>query len=102
MARADLLLGIVESASRGDRARFRRTVRDACKVAPRVRIINPPACDQDRVFDRTPSAAARLIDWLAWKHHLPFVVSGCGNQTPMVTLPLVAGLAPSAAPRSSP
>jgi hypothetical protein len=43
-----------------------------------VRVINLSIGDQHRPFLREMSPLARLIDWLAWKHHLLFIVSA-GN-----------------------
>ncbi len=48
-------------------------------VAPSVRIINLSICDPKRPFLREMSPWARLLDWLAYKYDILFVVSA-GNQ----------------------
>ena len=47
-------------------------------AAPSVRIINLSIGDSARPFAREMSAWARLLDWLAWKHGVLFIVSA-GN-----------------------
>ncbi len=47
-------------------------------VAPGVRIINLSVCDERRPFVREMSPLARLLDWLAFKYGVLFVVSA-GN-----------------------
>lgn len=47
-------------------------------VAPSVHIVNLSVGDFARPFLHEPSPIARLLDWLAWKHHLLFIVSA-GN-----------------------
>lgn len=47
-------------------------------VAPSVRIINFSVGDRSRLFDSQMSPLARLLDWLAVKHNVLFVVSA-GN-----------------------
>ncbi len=47
-------------------------------VAPTVKIINLSVGDQGRLFDSTVSPWARLLDYLAWKYRVLFVVSA-GN-----------------------
>ena len=47
-------------------------------VAPEVRIINLSVCDPARPFLSEMSAWARLLDWLAWKYQVVFIVSA-GN-----------------------
>ncbi|MYF37095.1 MAG: S8 family peptidase [Synechococcus sp. SB0678_bin_12] len=47
-------------------------------AAPTVRIINLSVCDSYRPFLREMSAWARLLDWLAWKYNVLFIVSS-GN-----------------------
>jgi len=49
-------------------------------AAPTVRIINLSVCDSYRPFLREMSAWARLLDWLAWKYNVLFIVSA-GNHT---------------------
>jgi hypothetical protein len=48
-------------------------------VASSVRIVNLSVGDLARPFLNEPSPVARLLDWLAWKHDLLFIVSA-GNQ----------------------
>ena len=43
-------------------------------VAPSVRVVNLSIGDLRREFSRSVSPLARLIDWLAWKYQLLFVV----------------------------
>ena len=47
-------------------------------VAPQVRVINLSVCDAARPFHREISPMARLLDWLAWKYRILFIVSA-GN-----------------------
>ena len=47
-------------------------------AAPSVRFINLSICDPARPLYREMSAWARLLDWLAWKYHVLFIVSA-GN-----------------------
>ena len=47
-------------------------------IAPGVAVINLSIGIQDRPFDYTMSPLARLIDWLAWRYKVLFVVSA-GN-----------------------
>jgi hypothetical protein len=47
-------------------------------VAPSVRIVNLSVGDVGRPFLHEPSPFARLLDWLAWKHRVLFIVSA-GN-----------------------
>ncbi len=47
-------------------------------LAPEVRVINLSVGNLARPFLRDMSAWARLLDWLAWKHHVLFIVSA-GN-----------------------
>jgi len=54
-------------------------------AAPSVRIINLSVCDYARPLIREMSAWARLLDWLAWKYHVLFVVSA-GNHTQRLQL----------------
>lgn len=54
-------------------------------VAPEVRIVNLSVCDSGRPFGRSLSAWARLIDWLAWRRNLVFIVS-VGNHA--IDIPL--------------
>ena len=47
-------------------------------AAPYVRIINFSICDRDRPLSQSMSSLARLVDWLAWKYNILFLVSA-GN-----------------------
>ena len=49
-------------------------------VAPSVRIVNLSIGDAGRPFLHEPSPFARLLDWLAWKYQVLFIVSA-GNHT---------------------
>ncbi|MCC7342288.1 MAG: S8 family peptidase [Bryobacterales bacterium] len=49
-------------------------------VAPSVRIVSLSIGDRSRPFDRDVSPLARIIDWLAWKYRLLFIISA-GNCT---------------------
>lgn len=51
---------------------------DEDPVAPTVRVINLSVGDSARLLDREMSAWARLLDWLAWKYNVLFIVSA-GN-----------------------
>ena len=51
---------------------------DEKPTAPNVRAINLSVCDPSRPFAREMSAGARLLDWLAWKYNVLFIVSA-GN-----------------------
>jgi len=55
-------------------------------AAPRVRIVNLSVGDPHRHFDQSISPWARLLDWLAWRYDLLFIVSA-GNHSDDVTLP---------------
>jgi hypothetical protein len=55
-------------------------------VAPTVRIVNFSVCDSDQPFLNAMSSIAKLIDWLAWKYRLLFVVSAGNHPTPL-TIP---------------
>jgi hypothetical protein len=47
-------------------------------VAPSIRVVNLSIGIRDRPFEGSPSPLARLLDWLAWKYKVLFVVSA-GN-----------------------
>ncbi len=47
-------------------------------AAPSIRIINLSVCDPARPLGRAMSSWARLLDWLAWKYNVLFIVSA-GN-----------------------
>ncbi|MCI0694159.1 S8 family peptidase [candidate division KSB1 bacterium] len=53
-------------------------------VAPEVRIINFSIGDPSRQFDRFLSPMARLLDWLAWRYQVLFVVSAGNHQQEIV------------------
>ena len=59
-------------------------------VAPRVRIINLSVCDDRRPFVREMSPLARLLDWLAFKYQVLFVVSA-GNHWHSIKLDVPRG-----------
>ena len=54
-------------------------------VAPGIRIINLSVCDERRPFVREMSPLARLLDWLAFKYGVLFVVSA-GNHAHAIEL----------------
>ena len=54
-------------------------------VAPTVRIINLSIGDPARPFFREMSAWARLLDWLAWRYEVLFIVSA-GNHADQLNL----------------
>lgn len=66
-------------------------------VAPTVRVINLSIGDGSRVFNREISPWARLLDWLAFKYRILFVVSAGNDPTPLtlgVARGTLSGLAP--------
>jgi hypothetical protein len=54
-------------------------------TAPQVRIINLSIGDPNQPFNRYQSATARLLDWLAYKYNLLFIVSS-GNSAEDIQL----------------
>jgi len=60
-------------------------------VAPTVRIVNFSVGDSDQPFLNSMSSIAKLIDWLAWKYQLLFVVSAGNHPSPLVISPPSAG-----------
>lgn len=54
-------------------------------VAPSVRVINLSIGDETRLFDRQMSPWARLLDWLAFRYSLLFIVSA-GNDMRTLSL----------------
>lgn len=48
-------------------------------VAPTIKIVNLSVCDPSRPLIAYLSPWARLLDWLAWRYNLLFIVSA-GNQ----------------------
>jgi len=63
---------------------------DQPPAAPTIRIINLSVADTDRPFALEMSAFARLLDWLAWKYQVLFVVSA-GNHTRDIELQVADG-----------
>lgn len=49
-------------------------------AAPTVRIVNLSVGDKSRLFVREMSPWARVLDWLAWRHRILFIVSA-GNHS---------------------
>ena len=76
---------------------------DQPPAAPQVRVINLSVCDRSRPFNREISPLARLLDWLAWKHNILFIVSA-GNHTKSIELDIARdaldGLTPDELQRS--
>ena len=67
--------------------------------APSVRVINLSVGDASQLFDRHLSPWARLLDWLAWKYRILFVVSAGNHLLDLsVSAPLgsIAGLSDEA------
>ena len=60
---------------------------DEAAAAPDVVVINLSVCIRDRPFDRKLSPLARLLDWLAWRYKVLFVVSA-GNHPRRIELPV--------------
>lgn len=54
-------------------------------VAPSVRVINLSIGDESRLFDRQMSPWARLLDWLAFRYSVLFIVSA-GNDLRAISL----------------
>ena len=59
-------------------------------AAPNVAVINLSIGIRDRPFDQALSPLARLLDWLAWRYKVLFVVSA-GNHPHRIRLPSGAG-----------
>jgi len=57
---------------------------DSTAVAPSVRVINLSLGDPVRIFDRQLSSWARLIDWLASRYQVLFVVSAGNHLQPLM------------------
>lgn len=62
--------------------------------APTVKVINLSLGDQWQPFDRLISPWARLLDWLAWKYRVLFVVSA-GNHLDDIVIPAPPGSIPA-------
>ena len=60
---------------------------DEPAAAPDVVVINLSVGIRDRPFDQALSPLARLLDWLAWRYKVLFVVSA-GNYTQRIELPV--------------
>ncbi len=58
---------------------------DAAPVAPQVTVVNLSIGILDRPFEQFLSPLARLLDWLAWRYQVLFVVSS-GNRTQTIGL----------------
>ncbi len=56
-------------------------------TAPSVKVINLSVGDASQLFDRHLSPWARLLDWLAWKYKILFVISA-GNHLHDISLPI--------------
>lgn len=67
-------------------------------AAPQVCVINLSIGIRDRVFDGALSPLARLLDWLAWKYRLLFVVSA-GNHAHDLELAVPRGQASALTPQ---
>ena len=59
-------------------------------VAPNVVVINLSIGIRDRPFDSSLSPLARLLDWLAWRYRVLFVVSS-GNHSQRIGLSIPRG-----------
>jgi len=62
--------------------------------APGVKIVNLSLGDQAQLFDRQLSPWARLLDWLAWKYKVLFVVSA-GNHLHDISIPVPPSTVPA-------
>lgn len=80
---------IVDLIHRAVRRLFESTEGEA-PVAPHIRVINLSIGILDRLFDGSLSPLARLLDWLAWKYGVLFVVSA-GNHTHPIELSVRRG-----------
>ena len=60
---------------------------DEAAAAPDVVVINLSVGIRDRPFDQKLSPLARLLDWLAWRYKVLFIVSA-GNHTQRIELPV--------------
>jgi hypothetical protein len=63
---------------------------DVGAQAPNVKVINLSLGDKAQPFDRQISPWARLLDWLAWKYNVLFVVSA-GNHLDDISIPAPPG-----------
>lgn len=62
-------------------------------VAPTIKVINFSIGDTNQLFDREMSPWARLLDWLAWKYKIIFVVSAGNHHREIALETSVAQLA---------
>ncbi|MCE5245867.1 S8 family peptidase, partial [bacterium] len=74
VAESDLVVDLIHRAVR----RLFEPTGDEAPAAPHVKVINLSIGIPDRPFDNSLSPLARLLDWLAWKFRVLFVVSA-GN-----------------------
>ncbi len=63
-------------------------------AAPQITVVNLSIGIRDRPFDRALSPLAKLLDWLAWRYKVLFVVSA-GNYPGRIELSPVHGASPS-------
>lgn len=56
---------------------------DEPAVAPQICVINFSIGIRDRLFEGPMSPLARLLDWLAWKYQVLFIVSAGNHQYPI-------------------
>jgi len=62
-------------------------------VAPTIKAINLSVGDSSQLFDRELSPWARLLDWLAWKYRVLFVVSAGNHHADIVLDTVHTGVA---------
>ncbi len=53
------------------------------EVAPQICVVNLSIGIQDRLFESAMSPLARLLDWLAWKYQVLFIVSAGNHSHPV-------------------
>jgi hypothetical protein len=70
---------------------------DQDPVAPAVRVVNLSVGDTFQPFLHSISPLARLLDWLAWKYRLLFVVSAGNHPKPIELAAAVGQSVPEAA-----
>ena len=73
---------VVDLIHRAVRRLFEREG-DVPPVAPQVTVVNLSIGIRDRPFQQTLTPLARLLDWLAWRYQVLFVVSA-GNYTGVI------------------
>jgi hypothetical protein len=64
-----------------------RLFEDENSPAKKIKVINLSIGDRRYIYLRQLSPLARLLDWLAWKYQVLFIVSA-GNQTQEIALPV--------------